>query len=197
MKIIFIDNESIPNQKIAGLVSDTDPAFTDKTKKIYLYNSSNGVDEILKQLDIGEDIINDIKCKCKEDELVVLINNYGKASPYSTSQNFKLPAELPDTLEFETIRVACTTEEVFVNNKLIRLTAFEYKLLLFFIANQKKIIPRKIILDYLWGNNRPQFEDIDNSMYTHIKNLKKKLTNAGSRNFIHSVYGKGYRFNDL
>ncbi|MFZ0391988.1 MAG: helix-turn-helix domain-containing protein, partial [Calditrichia bacterium] len=31
-------------------------------------------------------------------------------------------------------------------------------------------------------------------VYTHIKNLRKKLTEAGACDYIKSVYGVGYKF---
>jgi len=31
-------------------------------------------------------------------------------------------------------------------------------------------------------------------IYTHIKNLRKKLIQAGAKDYVHSVYGMGYKF---
>jgi DNA-binding response OmpR family regulator len=31
-------------------------------------------------------------------------------------------------------------------------------------------------------------------VYAHVKNLKRKLTEAGAANYIRMVYGLGYRF---
>jgi DNA-binding response OmpR family regulator len=32
-------------------------------------------------------------------------------------------------------------------------------------------------------------------IYTHIKNLRKKLIQAGAADYIKSIYGMGYKFN--
>ncbi|MDQ6843373.1 MAG: helix-turn-helix domain-containing protein, partial [Bacteroidota bacterium] len=33
-------------------------------------------------------------------------------------------------------------------------------------------------------------------IYTHIKNLRKKLADAGEADYIKSIYGMGYKFSD-
>lgn len=36
----------------------------------------------------------------------------------------------------------------------------------------------------------------EDNLYTHIKNLKKRLVKSGVDNFIHSIYRKGHIFQD-
>ena len=39
--------------------------------------------------------------------------------------------------------------------------------------------------------------DVSNEIiYTHVKNLRKKLIDAGDADYIKSVYGMGYKFSD-
>jgi len=34
-------------------------------------------------------------------------------------------------------------------------------------------------------------------IYTHMKNLKKKLSEGGAKDYVRSVYGIGYKFADV
>lgn len=82
---------------------------------------------------------------------------------------------------------------VSVNNKPIDLTRKEYELLLYFIGNKGKVISKNAIAEHLWGDEMEG--DID-FIYTHIKNLRKKLQESGEVDYIKSVYGMGYKFAD-
>ncbi|MBN9384080.1 MAG: response regulator transcription factor [Chitinophagaceae bacterium] len=75
----------------------------------------------------------------------------------------------------------------------VELTKKEYELLIYFIANKNKVVTKEAIVEHLWG------DDIDMSdnyefIYTHIKNLRKKLMKCGCPDYIQAVYGMGYKF---
>ena len=80
-----------------------------------------------------------------------------------------------------------------VNNKEIELTRKEYELLLYFISNKNRVIAKNAIAEHLWGDNMDMAGSYD-FIYTHIKNLRKKLIQAGAVDYIKSVYGMGYKF---
>jgi len=81
----------------------------------------------------------------------------------------------------------------FVNDKPLELTRKEYELLLYFVSNKKKVISKNAIASHLWGD---AMENNNDFIYTHIKNLRKKLVDAGDVDYIKSVYGMGYKFSD-
>jgi len=76
----------------------------------------------------------------------------------------------------------------------VELTRKEYELLLYFISNRNKVISKHAIAVHLWGDNMDMANNYD-FIYTHIKNLRKKLVTAGASDFIQSVYGMGYKIN--
>ncbi|TMI92645.1 MAG: response regulator transcription factor [Bacteroidetes bacterium] len=84
-------------------------------------------------------------------------------------------------------------KEVRINNKPIDLTRKEYELLLYFISNKNKVIAKNAIAEHLWGDNMDLADNYD-FIYTHIKNLRKKLIQAGAADYIKSIYGMGYKF---
>ena len=96
-------------------------------------------------------------------------------------------------LHFDTLELDLHQKEVKVKDKKVELTKKEYELLLYFISNKNKVIAKNAIAIHLWGDN---FDIADNYdfIYTHIKNLRKKLEQAGAADCIKSVYGMGYKF---
>jgi DNA-binding response OmpR family regulator len=84
--------------------------------------------------------------------------------------------------------------EVFVNKKPVLLTKKEFALLLYFIANKNRVITKESIAEHLWGDNFDLVDSFD-FIYTHIKNLRRKLLEQGCADYIQTVYGMGYKFN--
>ena len=81
-----------------------------------------------------------------------------------------------------------------VHSKDLDLTRKEYELLLYFISNKNRVIAKNAIAEHLWGDNMDIAGSYD-FIYTHIKNLRKKLIQAGAADYIKSIYGMGYKFN--
>ncbi|HTE11784.1 MAG TPA: response regulator transcription factor, partial [Chitinophagaceae bacterium] len=80
-----------------------------------------------------------------------------------------------------------------VKGKPIDLTRMEYDLLLYFTGNKNKVISKGAMAEHLWGDDMDLAGNYD-FLYTHIKNLRKKLQQSGCPDYIKSVYGLGYKF---
>jgi DNA-binding response OmpR family regulator len=98
-----------------------------------------------------------------------------------------------NSLKFEELQLDLFFKTVQVNNKVIDLTRKEYDLLLYFISNKNKVINKGAIAEHLWGDSMDMADSYD-FIYTHIKNLRKKLIQAGARDYVKSIYGMGYKF---
>jgi DNA-binding response OmpR family regulator len=98
-----------------------------------------------------------------------------------------------NTLNFENIKLEVEGKTVSVSGKEIVLTKKEYDLLLYFIINKNKVLSKNAIAEHLWGDDMDLADNYD-FIYTHIKNIRKKLIQAGSGDYIHSVYAMGYKF---
>jgi DNA-binding response OmpR family regulator len=98
-------------------------------------------------------------------------------------------------IAFNEIRIHTEDNQVYVNDRLIILTKKEYDLLLFFMANRNRIITKESIVEHLWGDNVILTDSFD-FVYTHVKNLRKKIVAAEGRNYIKCIYGFGYKFTD-
>lgn len=93
---------------------------------------------------------------------------------------------------FDALELDLNQKTVTVQNITIDLTRKEYELLLYFISNKNKVISKNAIAMHLWGDDMDMADNYD-FIYTHIKNLRKKLLHAGAADYIQSVYGMGYK----
>lgn len=97
---------------------------------------------------------------------------------------------------FNEIEVDLGAKTITVNRQEIHFTRKEYDLLLYFIYNKGKAISKSAAAEHLWGDDADMADSFD-FIYTHIKNIRKKLSDAGAKDYFHSVYGLGYRFTDI
>lgn len=96
-------------------------------------------------------------------------------------------------VKFQNITIDTMAKTVFIDNKSLDLTKKEYELLLYFVSNKKKVISKNAIAEHLWGDD---MEGSNDFIYTHIKNLRKKLMDVAHADYIKSIYGMGYKFSD-
>jgi DNA-binding response OmpR family regulator len=98
-------------------------------------------------------------------------------------------------LEFNEIKINTDAKEVKVNKQVLSLTKKEYDLLLYFFYNRNRVLTKSSISEHLWGDYMDFSESAD-SVYSHLKNLKKKIVSAGGNDYIKSLYGVGYIFKE-
>jgi len=98
-------------------------------------------------------------------------------------------------VNFNEIKVRIDEDQAYVNETLLNLTRKEYDLLLFFMANRDRIVTKESIVEHLWGDNVVLTDSFD-FVYTHVKNLRKKLIAAKCENYIRVIYKFGYKFSE-
>ena len=103
---------------------------------------------------------------------------------YFAGQNRILIDDLMINIQDRTVRGA---------KGMLDLTRKEYELLLYFIANKDRVVTKEAIVEHLWGDHIDMNDNYD-FIYTHIKNLRKKLGQKGCADYIKAVYGMGYMF---
>ncbi|MDB5111007.1 MAG: DNA-binding response regulator, OmpR family, contains and winged-helix (wHTH) domain, partial [Mucilaginibacter sp.] len=96
-------------------------------------------------------------------------------------------------LRYDEISINLPAREVEVSSIPIVLTRKEYDMLLYFIANKGKVISKNAIAEHLWGDEIDLIDSF-NFIYTHIKNIRKKLMDTAQKDYIKSIYGVGYKF---
>ncbi|MCL4153357.1 UNVERIFIED_CONTAM: hypothetical protein GTU68_028051 [Idotea baltica] len=83
---------------------------------------------------------------------------------------------------------------VWVNDEEVSLTAFEYKLLEYFMMNPQKVTSKFILIDQLYDIDE---ETESNVIEVIIARLRKKLDPSGALQPIETLRGRGYRFRKL
>jgi two-component system response regulator QseB len=82
--------------------------------------------------------------------------------------------------------------EVLVHGEALALTRKEYDLLLYLLANPGRVLTKEAIAEHLCGDSVDASDSFD-FIYTHLKNLRKKLQEKGAENYIRTMYGVGYK----
>ena len=96
-------------------------------------------------------------------------------------------------LNFEEITIHPEAKEVFVNGNSITLTKKEYMLLLYFITNKNRVLTKESIAEHITGDYIDMADNFD-FIYSHIKNLRKKIEAQKGKNYLQTIYGMGYKY---
>lgn len=148
---------------------------------IIIISAKNALDDKIKGLEIGAD---DYLTKPFHlSELNARLNSVIRRRNFNGQKTVKAGA----------IEVFPDEAETLVNGSKITLTKKEYDLLLYFLTNRNRVLTKDAIAEHLWGDHVEALDSLD-FIYTHIKNLRHKLTEAGGIDYIKTVYGMGYKF---
>lgn len=96
-------------------------------------------------------------------------------------------------IEQQELRIDTLAKGVRVNGIDVSLTKKEFDLLLLFVGNKGRVISKSALAEHLSGDIADMLDSHD-FIYAHIKNLKKKLSDAGCGNYLKTVYGTGYKW---
>ena len=91
------------------------------------------------------------------------------------------------TLQLGNLMIDHERHLVFVDDKQLELTFKEYELLRYLMTNPSVVLSREAIMRQVWG---VEFEGESRTVDMHIKTLRQKLGEAGSR--IRTVRNVGY-----
>ena len=86
------------------------------------------------------------------------------------------------------IKLNSARHKFYVNDKAVKFTSTEWKILSYLISNAHTVLSREQILDH---SLEYSFEGYDRIVDTHIKNIRAKM---GSELWIETVRGYGYSF---
>lgn len=153
----------------------------EKTDGIIIITAKNSLDDKVKGLNLGAD---DYLAKpFFMPELIARVSAIIRRKRFDGNNR----------LVFHEISVDLLGKSVSVNGAEVELTRMELSLLVFLLANKNRVVSKNAIAEHLSGDDAELLDKFD-FIYSHMKNLKRKLTEAGSEDYIKTVYGLGYKF---
>lgn len=221
MKLLIIEDEESLLQSIVDYLQkeisiiETASNFIDGLSKISAYD----YDCILLDINLpggtGLKLLEELKANKKADGVIIISArdsledrlqglNLGAddylIKPFHLSElNARVKAiirrkkfDASNVLEFKNVRVDIDKHKVYIDQQLLNLTKKEYDLLLHLLANKNRVISKNSLVQHLWGEYSDTTDSFD-FIFSHIKNLKKKIKNANGLVDIKSIYGVGYQ----
>jgi len=222
MKILIIEDEQEIAQSIKdyfktnGFQCETAENYTLALNKIENYNYDCILLDLMLPDGDGFDILKELKQKNKTEGVIIIsaketldtrIEGFNLGADDFLTKPFHLSELLVrmqalirrknfqgnNTITFNEISIDIFSKTVTINNEKLDLTKKEIDLLLFLIGNNNKVLSKGAIAEHLSGDMADMLDNHD-FIYAHIKNLKKKLSAAGSGDYIKTIYGLGYKW---
>ncbi|PBQ32768.1 DNA-binding response regulator [Sphingobacteriaceae bacterium] len=152
-----------------------------KQDGVIIISAKDSLDDKIKGLEIGADDY--IAKPFHLSELSARIHSLLRRKQFGSS----------NILTLNELQINLLAKTLTVNNNPVSLTKKEFDLLLLFIGNKNRIISKNALAEHLSGDMADMLDNHD-FVYAHIKNMKRKLTDAGYGNYLKTVYGTGYKW---
>lgn len=150
---------------------------------VLIVSAKDSLDDKLKGLDLGADDY--ITKPFHLAELNSRVNSLLRRRKFEGNNN----------IIFQEIEIDPVAKIAMVNSVPLDLTKKEYFLLLYFITNKNRVLTKEAIAEHLWGDNIDMVDNFD-FIYTHMRNLRKKLKKSGANDYLQTIYGLGYKFGE-
>jgi len=222
MKILIIEDEPALSSsmdkylKEEGFLCEVAETFDEALVKSRIYEYDCILLDITLPGGSGLDILRDLKENHSDTGIIIISAKYSVkdkikglemgsddylGKPFHLSElNARIKALIrrksfngDQRIKFQEISIDLNKKEVYVLEQALSLTRSEYRLLLYFMSNSKRVLSKASIAEHLAGEHADLLDSLD-FIYSHIKNLRKKLVKAGAGDYIRVVYGMGYKF---
>jgi DNA-binding response OmpR family regulator len=222
MKLLIIEDEKALSESIASYLTDnhfsceTALDFHSAREKIFLHEYHCIILDITLPRGNGLQLLQELKTAGKSDGVLIIsarnsleekIEGLNRGADDYLTKPFHLPELVArvsaiirrktfggaSILHFEPLSINLEDRTVRGAEGPIDLTRKEYELLLYFTGNRNKVLTKEAIAEHLWGDHIDMTDNYD-FLYTHIKNLRRKLIQGGCPDHIKAVYGMGYKF---
>ncbi len=221
LKLLIIEDEASLNQSIvdfltaAGYLCESVSNYREAVEKIEVYDYDCIILDIMLPDGSGLALLKQLKEDQKTDGVIIIS---AKGALEDKIEGLQLGADdyltKPFHLSELSVRISAIIRRksfkgqslmhigeisidtigktVKVKEQEVELTQKEFQLLLFLTVNKNRVLSKNAIAQHLWGDDMDFAANYD-FIYSHIKNLRKKLMAAGSEDCIRSIYGEGYK----
>lgn len=222
MKLLIVEDEPELRRTMRtylqdeGFVVDSANDFPSASEKTAVYTYDAVLVDITLPKGNGLDIVRDLR-KRDPDTGIIIISAKGSLDDRVTGLDLGADDYLPkpfhlselvarlralirrkrfggmQVITFDELRIVPRDKLVEVHGQRVDLTVMQFDLLLFLVANMDRVLSRSAIVEHIWGDMAER-TDHDELLYSHMKNVRKKLVEKGGHDRIETVYGLGYRF---
>ncbi|MCS4302528.1 response regulator transcription factor [Chryseobacterium sp. BIGb0232] len=222
MKILIVEDEAELAKSISEYLSlenylcENAVTFSEAINKIEMFDYDCILLDIMLPDGNGLKILEELKKQNKEDGVIIIsaknalddkieglklgADDY-LTKPFHLSELMARVYSIIRRKQFSSSNVVRQNElqidllakTVAVNDETVSLTKKEFDLLIYFIGNKNKVISKSTLAEHLSGDFADMLDNHD-FVYAHVKNLKKKLYDAGCEHYLKTVYGTGYKW---
>ena len=150
---------------------------------VLIVSAKDSLDDKLKGLDLGADDY--ITKPFHLAELNSRVNSLIRRRKFKGNEN----------IVFNEIEIDPSAKTIMANDQPLDLTKKEYHLLLYLVTNKNRVLTKEGIAEHLWGDNIDMADNFD-FIYTHMRNLRKKIKKTGAKDYLNTIYGLGYKFGE-
>lgn len=225
MKLLIIEDEPILLKDLGefaakeGYLYELAQDYSSAVEKIMLYDYDCVILDINLPDGSGFDIIQKLRKHQESDGIIILsardslddkikglglgADDYLTKPFYYSELNARIKAIIrrkkfntnKDIL-FGNILIDLDQHLVKVSNEPLNFTKKEFAILTHLISNHKRVVSKIALSEYIWGDYVDEANSFD-FLFSQIKNLKRKLKDAGALVEIKNIYGVGYQIKSL
>lgn len=222
MKILIIEDEKELADSISEYLSGENylcefaRTFNQALDKIESFNYDCILLDIMLPDGNGMNVLEELKMQSKQDGVIIIsakdaLDDKIKGLQIGADDYLTKPFHLSElaariysvirrkqfansnTIRQNELEIDLPAKTISVHNQQVILTKKEFDLLLYFIGNKNRVISKSTLAEHLSGDFADMLDNHD-FVYAHIKNLKKKLSEAGCESYLKTVYGTGYKW---
>lgn len=222
MKILIIEDEKELAQSVAEYLSEENylcsfaTNFREAIDKIENHEYDCIILDIMLPDGNGLEILQELKKQNKQDGVIIVsaknavddrVNGLQLGADDYLTKPFHLSElmarvfsiirrkqfENSNIIQQNELQIDLLSKTITVNREVVVLTKKEFDLLIYFVGNKNKVISKSTLAEHLSGDFADMLDNHD-FVYAHVKNLKKKLYDAGCEHYLKTVYGTGYKW---
>ena len=222
MKLLLVEDEPWLRDTIRdylegeGYIVTTADSFRDGAKKAHDYDYDCLVVDLMLPDGNGLDLVREVRHRPTRPGVIIVTAKDALADklagldagsddyltkPFHLSElNARLRSVLrrrlfggnPD-LVMGILKIQPEQQRVEIAGQVVALTGKEYELLLFMATNANRLLSKSALAEHIWGD-ATDMADSHEFIYSHVKNLRRKLIAAGCPDYVRTRYGAGYIF---
>ncbi len=224
MKILIIEDQddlleqTVKRLEEAGFLCESAKTFAEASQKATLYEYDLVIVDINLPDGSGLDVIQILKNTKRSTPVIVIsardsTQNKIEGLELGADDYLTKPFDISELLArvksvirrsyfsgkaeitFGEITIETDVQKVRAGGTYLELTKTEFNILMYFFSNPGRVLTREGMAEHIWGDHMDLADSFD-FIYSHIKNLRKKIKSTGAEDPIKVVYGVGYKIDN-